>query len=151
MSILLNQPRITQHVGPIRYSFDPERNLILEEWTGLVTTAELKTHWEKFLVDESVINCRRTVVDISASQITVSGEDFSYLINTLVKPALNGRKWITAIVIANDFQFGVSRQYGTYADFYSRDQIFRSLDDAFLWISTQHHSDKESGSLKMGR
>ncbi len=139
MSILLNQPQISQHVETIRYCFDPSLNLIREEWKGLVTTRDLKTHWKKFLVDESVINCRRTVADISASQIAVSGEDLSHLINTLVKPALAGRQWITAIVIANDFQFGISRQYGAYADFYSQDQVFRNLDAAFRWISTRHH------------
>jgi hypothetical protein len=139
MSILDKHSPIYQYVEQIRYAIDPEQDLILEEWDGTVSAWDLEKHWKEFLKHEAVINCRRTVVDISKSQITVTGQDFSWLIDSLVKPVLKGRKWITAIVVTSDYQFGVGRQYGVYAESYSRDQIFKDPGEAFEWISTRRH------------
>jgi hypothetical protein len=139
MIILQNHSPIYQYVEQIRYAIDSGRDLILEEWDGTVSAPDLEKHWREFLKHEAVINCRRTVADISKSRITVTGQEFSRLIDSLVKPVLKGRKWITAIVVASDYQFGVSRQYGVYAESYSRDQIFKDSSQAFDWISTRRH------------
>jgi hypothetical protein len=51
-----------------------------------------------------------------------------------VLPALKGRKWTTAIVVADPIQFGVSRQYSAFAMYYSKDYIFPTMAEEESWI-----------------
>src|SRR4051812_9024513 len=69
--------------------------------------------------------------------ICFSGLDFDALIKDIVLPVLGDRKWLTAIVVGDGVQFGVSRQYQVFAGRYSRDSIFSNVDEAEQWIFTQ--------------
>jgi hypothetical protein len=57
-----------------------------------------------------------------------------YLIQSIVHPILAGKDWKTAIVVESPLQFGFSRQYQAFADHYSKDAIFRSLEEARSWL-----------------
>jgi hypothetical protein len=120
---------------PIAYRIDQEKKLIHETWTGEVHAAELAAYWKRYLADPEVLKIRRTIVDLRTCVIAFRGTDFDGLIQTIVLPALEGRKWTTAIVVARPLQFGVSRQYQVFADRYSRDSIFASMADAEKWIA----------------
>lgn len=135
---------VHQHIPAIRYVFDRERDLILEEWVGKITRDALSLHWREFVANPVVMDCRRTIVDLSRAEIDLNGEDLKALINSLVVPALNGRKWITAIIAGGLMQHGVSRQYGVYAEIYSTDQIFKTFEEALEWITPQMHETGES-------
>lgn len=137
MSIIPAHLKVFQHVPPIRYAVDPVSNLIFVEWVGVVTTEDLFAHWSEYLTNEAVMNSRRNVVDLTGAIIRISGADLNYLIQRLVKPTLEGKGWITALIVSNDYQYGVSRQYGAYAEHYSTDQIFKSAPEAIAWIKEQ--------------
>lgn len=124
---------------PIDYTIDREKKLIFETWTGEVRANDLAGYWKRYLADAEVMEIRRTVVDLRASVIAFSGMDFSYLIETIVLPALKGRRWVTAIVVERPAQLGVSRQYQVFAERYSHDSIFASMAEAEQWISFQEN------------
>ena len=77
---------------------------------------------------------RRTLVDLRQAEIVFPGSDLERLIQSLVLPVLKGKDWKTAIVVEKSHQFGVSRQYQTFADHYSKDAIFYDLGEARLWL-----------------
>jgi hypothetical protein len=133
--------QIHQHVPAIRYAVDAELNLILEEWSGDVTRDALNAHWIEFLSDQSVLNCRRTIIDLTDAVMAFNGDDLYFLIDQLIKPALGDRKWITALIVESPLQFGISRQYGAYADFYSQDMIFATYNEAKEWIDSVFHME----------
>jgi hypothetical protein len=122
---------------PISYSIDPDAGLISEIWTGSVSARDLGAYWTAYLADPEVLALRRTLVDLRESTIGFSGREMSHLIDTIVTPALAGRSWQTAIVVAKPAQYGVSRQYQVFAEHYSRDAIFEDYETARLWLLEQ--------------
>lgn len=122
---------------PITYKYDKEKNLIFEKWTGCISIQYLKKYWLSYLEDPEVMSCRRTLVDLREATIEFYGYDLHLLIDGIVIPKLNGRDWKTAIVVSTPTQYGVSRQYGAFADLYSSDQIFYDYDQALMWIGQQ--------------
>jgi len=130
---------------PISYSIDADRGVILEAWQGDVTAADLRRYWQGYLADPRVMETRRTLVDLREARIAFSGAELLDLVCDVVKPALAGRGWTTAIVVARAgaVQFGVSKQYQVFAEAYSRDAIFDDYDAALRWLVVQ--ADDGSG------
>lgn len=124
---------------PISYQIDKAQNIILETWTGTVKAGDLRDYWVEYLEDPEVMCCRRTLVDLRACTMELSGMDLMVLIDSVVVPKLNGRDWQTAIVVASPTQYGVSRQYSAFADLYSRDQIFNDPEEAKAWLLQQQN------------
>jgi hypothetical protein len=120
---------------PISYSINADVGVILETWQGDVTAADLRRYWAGYLADPRVMALRRTLVDLRQARILFSGAELSELVWDVVKPALGGKGWTTAIVVARAVQFGVSKQYQALAEAYSRDAIFEDYDAALRWLA----------------
>ena len=106
-------------------------------WVGDVFADDLAEYWQAYLANPNVLDIRRTLVDLRQSTIHFSGEDLARLITEIVNPTLQGRDWITAIIVEGESQYGVSRQYQVFAERYSRDAIFREYDQALQWLLRQ--------------
>ena len=120
---------------PITYTIDREKKLILETWTGEVSASDLAEYWKRYLGDTEVLPLRRTVVDMREAVIRFTGWEMDRLIKDIVLPALEGRDWKTAIVVKEPTQFGVSRQYQVFAQRYSKDSIFSTVEEARTWLA----------------
>jgi hypothetical protein len=126
---------------PISYCIDGDLGVIVETWEGDVTAADLRGYWAGYLADPEVMALRKTLVDLRRARILFSGPELSDLVWEVVKPALRGLGWTTAIVVAptRAVQFGVSRQYQVFAQAYSRDAIFEDYDEALRWLTREIH------------
>ena len=122
---------------PISYTIDDEHRYIVETWTGMITAAYLGEFMRRFLADPVVTAIGRTVVDIRECRLLFSGEQLAELVENIVVPMMNGRKWISAIVVNDPIQFEITRQYHLLAESYSRDSIFGTLEDAIAWLQAQ--------------
>jgi len=120
---------------PITYTINREEKLITEVWTGEIQADDLEAYWKRYLEDPEVLEIRRTIVDLREAKILFKGSDLDILIKSIVLPALKGRDWKTAIVVGNSLQQGISRQYHVFADRYSKDAIFRNMEDARNWLN----------------
>jgi len=119
---------------PITYSIDHDQKLITEIWTGDIRAEDLKAYWKQYLDDPDVLSIRRTIVDLRRATIHFTGSQLGMLVHEIVLPRLKGKDWKTAIVIEKAVQFGVSRQYQVFAESYSKDAIFISVEDARKWL-----------------
>jgi len=119
---------------PITYSIDQRHQIISEVWTGEISAMDLAAHWKKLLADPDVLALRRTLVDLRKCQIAFSGDQLFDLVRTLVEPALNGRDWRSALLVGGSVHFGVSRQYQSFAQMYSKDAIFHDENAALKWL-----------------
>ena len=119
---------------PISYSIDDENGCIVETWTGMITASYLGTFWRRFLADPVVVAIGRTVVDIRECRLLFSGEQLAELVESIVVPMLNGRKWTSAIVVTDPIQFEITLQYHMLAESYSRDSIFGTREAAIAWL-----------------
>jgi hypothetical protein len=129
---------------PITYSIDADLGVIFEAWQGDVTAADLRRYWQAYLADPRVMALRRTLVDLREARILFTGPEFFDLVADVVKPALGGRRWTTAIVVARAVQFGVSKQYQAFAETYSRDAIFEDYDAALRWLGEEMKAEQGS-------
>jgi hypothetical protein len=119
---------------PITYTIDHDQKLITEIWTGEIRADDLAEYWKQYLLDADVMAIRRTIVDLRQAVILFDGWDLNNLIQSIVLPALKERDWKTAIVVDSPSQFGMSRQYQALAGHYSKDAIFRSMEEARSWL-----------------
>lgn len=119
---------------PITYSIDERHGIITEVWTGEVSATDLADHWKRLLVDPDALAIRRTLVDLRNCELAFSGEQLFNLVRTLVEPALNGRDWRSALLVGGSVHFGVSRQYQSFAEMYSKDAMFHDEDAALKWL-----------------
>ena len=85
------------------------------------------------------MSIRRTLVDLRQAHIKFNGTQLSGLIASIVAPALQGKDWISALLVSESVQYGVSRQYQVFAEFYSRDSIFDDPEKAETWVRQQVH------------
>jgi hypothetical protein len=122
---------------PITYSIEEGGTFILETWTGKISADDLAAHWKVYLADPAVMQIRRTIADLRHAEILFFGAELSDLIQTIVAPRLGSLDWKTAIVVRDATQFGVSRQYQTFAEWYSRDCIFDDFAAAKTWLLAQ--------------
>ena len=106
----------------------------MEVWTGEIQAVDLAEYWKRYLGDPDVLAIRRTIVDLRQAVILFNGLDMNRLIRSIVQPILAGRDWKTAIVIEKPLQLGISRQYQVFAERYSKDAIFYSIEDARSWF-----------------
>jgi hypothetical protein len=122
---------------PISYTIDQDTGIIFEVWTGDIGALDLRAYWEHILADPDVMARRRTLVDLRRAHIHFTGQELANLVASVVIPALKGLHWITAIVVDDPVQFGVSRQYQVFADCYSCDSIFFDNAAASDWLKRQ--------------
>jgi hypothetical protein len=125
---------------PIHYTIDAGTGIIHETWTGEVDASDLGDYWRNYLTDSQVLELRTTLVDMRDAHLRFSGTELRHLITTVVDPVLQGRDWLTAIVVADPVQYGVSRQYHVFADHYSKDAIFSDRDAALGWLLQKKES-----------
>jgi hypothetical protein len=122
---------------PIHYSIDQSLCLIEERWTGTIAISDLKKFWLHFLEDEQVMEFRRTLVDLRSANLQFTGYELDSLVRSDVIPKLKGLTWISAIVVSEPVQYGVSRQYSVFAGTYSKDSIFFEYEEAKEWLLNQ--------------
>ena len=120
----------------ISYRVDKGAGIIEETWTGAISASVLARYWKQYMADAEVLRIRRTLVDLRECRITFSGAELSHLLNTIVLPALDGRDWISALLVSDPVQFGVSRQYNVFAERFSTDAIFHDRDAALKWLAS---------------
>jgi hypothetical protein len=97
------------------------------------------------LTDPEALAIRKTLVDVRGSRLLFTGDEMSELVASVVVPLLDGRDWISAILLEQSVHFGVSRQYQMFAERYSKDSIFHDYDQALQWLREPHGDDTEDG------
>jgi hypothetical protein len=119
---------------PISYSIQANGAYILEEWEGTVSIKDLEEYWTKMLADPEVVRIRRTLADLTKADLAFKGHELDSLIRSLLLPKFTGREWKSALVVGSTVQFGISRQYQTFAERYSKDSIFTDRAAAEQWL-----------------
>ena len=119
----------------LRSKADESKDYVKRKGEELKSSAtDLADHWKRLLVDPDALAIRRTLVDLRNCELAFSGEQLFNLVRTLVEPALNGRDWRSALLVGGSVHFGVSRQYQSFAEMYSKDAIFHDEDAALKWL-----------------
>jgi hypothetical protein len=119
---------------PITYTIDPDQKLIIEVWTGEIRAVDLAEFWKRLLSDHEAMAIRRSIADVRQAEILFNGWEMNNLIRSIVRPMLAGRDWKTAIVAEKPVQIAMSRQYQVFADAYSEDAMFPSIEEARSWL-----------------
>jgi hypothetical protein len=122
---------------PITYRISSSEDLISEVWLGDVSIVDLRDHWGRLLQDERALALRRTLVDMRGATVLFSDHELGVAVRDVAKPMLNGKNWLTAIVVRTPKQFHISSRYQGLAVAYSRDVIFSDVEEATRWLQKQ--------------
>ncbi len=117
---------------------DLELQVIFERWSGPITAEDLGRHWRSCLADPAAMALRRTVADLRGATPGFTSAERARLINETVLPTLQGRDWVTAIIVDQPVPFGISRQHQVFAESCSADAIFDEPERALEGCSPFH-------------
>ena len=131
---------------PISFTIDNKLGIIRETWSGKVTVEDVRALWSHHVSDPEALALRATLADLRDATIEFGGWQMGRLIETVVDPVLQGRGWITAILVEGPVQLEMSRQFQELADHFSHDAIFFEEHDALEWLIRQR-----AGSMAGGR
>ena len=118
----------------ITYQVDESLGVIFEHWCGTVTTKDLAGHWNARLTDQGTKNYWRTLTDVRECRPAFSTEEYRRLVKNLLEPALSGRKLKIAILVKDELQFGVSRQFQVFLESGCESAIFTEESVAREWL-----------------
>ena len=130
---------------PITVSIDKKLGIIREMWVGSISAGEVREHWTRLLTDPEALALRASLSDLREASLDFGGWQMRRLIDTVVNPLLQGRDWISAMIVAGPLQLGMTRQYQDLADHYSRDAIFFNEHDALEWLMHQRSGVQAQG------
>ena len=121
----------------ISYQVDAVLGIVFERWSGPVTATDLAGHWNARLTDQGAKNYWRTLTDVRECRPAFSTEEYRRLVKNLLEPALSGRKLKIAILVRDELQFGISRQFQVFLESGSESAIFTEESVAREWLQRQ--------------
>jgi len=119
---------------PIDYVARPDEGFVEVVWSGTITAHDLRMSWSRILSDPAMLRIGRALTDIRDATLDFSGAELAAVVMTVAAPALRGREWHCAILVCDQVQFGVSRQYEAFAAQFGQDAIFFDRDTARDWL-----------------
>lgn len=125
---------------PISYRVDADRGVVFTTWDGDVTIDDQVQHWRRLLADPAALAARRSIVDVRAGRPLFTGAEMRTALHDVAMPKLRTHPWITAIVVGNAVQFGVSRQFEMIASQVTSGSVFEDPDEALAWVMAQNSS-----------
>ena len=124
---------------PITYEVLPYEGVIRESWHGDITMGVLRGHWNSLLRDEQCLRLGKSLADLRQATLLVSDQQLETAIREVAIPLLQGREWISAIVVQRSVQLRLASRYHSLAALFSRDTVFSQLDEAERWLLKQEH------------
>ena len=87
---------------PIEYQIYEKLGIVYRKFSGSITLAELGRHWRKLLSDPRVPETLALAADLRGCEITITGEEVRGLVRAVIAPHMEGRRWVSAIVVDED-------------------------------------------------
>jgi hypothetical protein len=125
---------IKEMVLAISYQVDSALGIVLECWEGDINAQDLEAHWRLLTNDSVAMACKGSLADISRCSIQFSTDELRRLIRQIVAPAIQGRAWKSAVLVAEPVQHGVARQYGALTEVQNELVIFTDPALARAWL-----------------
>ena len=121
---------------PITYHADAAQGVLFSDWRGTITITEVSAYWTAFTSDKEAMACRGAIADLRECELQFNGASIRDLTERILKPAFQGKKWRSAIVVKDPVQFGMSRQYGVYSEIFlsGNVNVFYSDVMALKWL-----------------
>jgi len=130
---------------PITYEVFPFDGVIRETWCGEITISVLRLHWETMLRDHECLRLRRTLADLRQASLEFSERELQDAVREVGFPLLEGRDWISAIVVRRSLQLRMASRYHAVASIFSQDAIFSMEEEAQRWLARQEKRSPDSG------
>ena len=118
---------------PAFYKIDKERRLVLSSGSGTLTLADARAHQEKLSKDPDFDPSFSQIADFSQfTHFDLSSDDIRLMAERSVFSPQSRR----AIIVPNDFAFGLARMFQILRDLAGEKGIHvcRSLEEALDWV-----------------
>ena len=132
---------------PISYEIDRESGVAFRRYEGEITIDEIAANWREMLSDPraGVHSYFALVSDMRNGNILYTGAQLEQFVRSVLAPSLGGRRMLSAMVVESPLQFGVMRQFSSYADDLGEVGVFYDLESARGWLES---SMKQTSSTR---
>ena len=121
----------------ISYEVLPLEGIILETWCGDITIATLRAHLDTMLRDAACLRLAKSLADVRQATVLFTDQDLRTALRDVALPLLQGRDWISAIVVQGPLQLHMASRYHALAAMFSQDAVFCQVDEAERWLLRQ--------------
>jgi hypothetical protein len=116
---------------PIRYDYDPKKNIVYSYPSGLVTISDLSEYFNKLAEDQSVESDFIEIADLDeVTEFKFSYSDALQLPNLFAEVKSKKNHQGTVLIGEKDFQFGMARMMSIISENDLTICVVRSKEDA---------------------
>jgi hypothetical protein len=114
---------------------DSARGILYETWTGRITRDIIADYWREFVNDPAIQLCTKDLTDVREAEPDFTDRELRDLIHSILLPAANKFHGLrTAILVGSAEQYGISRQYTVFAEYFGEAAIFTDEERAREWL-----------------
>ena len=128
---------------PIEYNIDPELGIVNHEFTGEIFYKDFEAYWRRFLSEPNLPEPLVMLADLRNCELRVDGEDVQRLARTVIEPLLGDRRWISAVIVASNVEYGVTKQFIVYSARFGETEVFRDAGEAIRWLVERMEARKK--------
>jgi hypothetical protein len=120
---------------PIRFSLDPQLNILITTADGLVTFDDIQNHLEQEEA-QGLLDCRE-IFDANGASTDLSGDQARQIVARLKVMARHNRIGPTAIVTDNNVFFGMAMMIKILSEVQDGPQVavFRTFEAGLDWLT----------------
>ncbi len=120
----------------ISYLLNDVTGIIISNWSGEISVDDMTQHWHTVLEQMKTPTGKGSLIDFGDAKPRINFTDLTHFVSTIVIPTLQGKKWKTAIVAHDPFQYSSARQFETLVDKRLEIKIFTNQVDALNWFAS---------------
>lgn len=117
---------------PLSYKLDRTRQLLIATAEGEIHQSDVLAHLQKEAEDQ-LLEYSELIIAIKVTVVLTSGE-VREIVDYLRYLSQEHKLGPTAIVVSNDFAYGMMRMLGILVDQFTRIEPFRSVHEADSWL-----------------
>ena len=119
---------------PIEYQIYSERGIVYRKFTGKITLADLGRHRRELLADPGIPETFALAADLRECEMAVSADELRGLVRTVIEPHMEGRRWVSALVVAEGAQRDLTDQFVEHSRECGVTEVFADPDAAVEWL-----------------
>ena len=119
----------------IEYRIDSETGIVHHGFTGEIALADLERHWRRLLADPELPEPLFMFADMRDCHVLLDGNETHYLAHEVIEPLLNGRRWVSSVVVGSTCDYGVTKQFIAYSGQFGETEVFMELHEAVCWLA----------------
>jgi hypothetical protein len=121
---------------PITYEIDRDSGILIEKWSGEIMPLETTQHWHALTEDPNFQRVSFALSDLREANLAFRGPELWRAVDDHYREILETMTVKVALVVTNDQQELVARQWATIVPKTIRAKVLCDYDKALEWLKS---------------